>query len=160
MLKNSLKLSYPRFFIKKKAIRKLSRVNTQGSKQFRKLLLKKIAGSELHSGLNLLLKKRSARKTSFFLKGKERFNRNSIKIGPVERRLLVNDLINLDFKGFYPKVNLLPTSNFTKHPFASKKKNFRKSVFMLRFFKGVDYSIIRSNTEVSKFLESPKSKKL
>lgn len=160
MLKNSLNLHYPRFFIKKKIVRKVSSLNLTKNRQFRKLLLKKATKGGVYLNSNQFLKKYDKRRTSFFLKGKECFNRNSIKIGPVERRLLLNDLSTLDFKGFFKKVNLLPTSSYVKHPFISKKKNFRRSVFMLRFFKGIDYDIIRSNVEISKFLNLPKSKKL
>ena len=106
------------------------------------------------------MKKRTKRKASLFIKSKGQFNRNSIKIGPVERRLIVNDLNYLDLKGFFTKVSMLPTSSAIKHPFLSKKKNFKRSVFMLRFFKGIDYGIIRSNLEISNFLKLSNSRKL
>lgn len=160
MTKSTLSLHYPRFFVKKTTTRKSSYLNLQKNRQFKKNLFKGLIKNLQYTRKDSSMKIQSKRKASLFIKGKELFNRNSIKIGPVERRLLVNDLNYLDLKGFFTKVNLLPTSSFTKHPFLSKKKNFKRSVFMLRFFKGVDYNIIRSNLEISKFLNSPSSRKL
>lgn len=159
---NKQNLIYPKFFAKKKRLRKVSTFNIKSKMQFRKALIKKTSINKKIVNESKLFRKFVKGKYNYASRYNTFFKRSSLKIGPLERRLMVNDLTSLDLVGYYSKVNLIlgASSNKVKHPLLSKKKNFRRSVFMLRFFKGIDYNLIRSNVEVSKFLNSGHTSRL
>jgi len=152
-------LRYIRFFVKKRSSIKKNFISPK-KKGIRRAKFKVKKSIRC---INTSAKKlgKSFESLNYFFKNKfNRLNKSVLKLGPLERRLVFNDLAYLDIMGIPNTVDPLPknTNLNILNPWASKLKNFKRSVFMLRFFKTPDIEDFQSAGDLSDFLQTDSGK--